>query len=81
MGDSSNDAIDRTEIPAVKVEVRVNGPAVVLGPVLFDDGSGSVELERLFLCRCGQSEKSPMCDGSHKSNGFQAAGCQPPQRS
>lgn len=81
MGDSSDQAIDTTAARAVNVEVRLNGPAVVTGPVVFDDGTGPVEVERLFLCRCGRSAKSPLCDGSHKSNGFQASGRQPPQRS
>lgn len=70
---------DQTE--TVEVEVRENGPVVIAGTVSFNDGSGPTELQRLFICRCGQSSKSPMCDGSHKSNGFTASGCQPPQRS
>lgn len=81
MGDSLSETTEMNPAATVDVEVRENGPLVVVGPVSFDDGSGAVEAKRLFLCRCGGSAKSPMCDGSHKSNGFQASGCEPPQRS
>lgn len=65
----------------VRVELRENGPIVITGAVNFDDGTDPVQSERLFLCRCGQSNKKPMCDGTHKRVGFVANGCQPPKRS
>ncbi len=27
----------------------------------------------IAICRCGQSQKKPFCDGAHKSCGFQAS--------
>jgi CDGSH-type Zn-finger protein len=80
MADQASETTEMNGFAVVDVEVRENGPVVVVGPVSFDDGSGAVEVKRLFLCRCGGSAKSPMCDGSHKSNGFHAGGCEPPER-
>jgi CDGSH-type Zn-finger protein len=80
MGDKLNEPTGSADSSKVNVEVRKNGPVVVDGSVLFNNGTGTVEAKRLFLCRCGHSQKSPLCDGSHKSNGFLADGVEPPQR-
>ena len=69
------------ELSQVRVELRENGPIVITGAFNFDDGTDPVQSERLFLCRCGQSNKKPMCDGTHKRIGFVADGCPPPKRS
>ncbi len=55
----------------VIVTVRDNGPNRIQGPVTVVDIEGNVvreipEGERLALCRCGQSETKPFCDGTHK---------------
>ncbi len=84
-GDTTTDTKGEGEFglgsTGVQVELRENGPIVISGSVRFDDGSGPVLSDRLFLCRCGESAKKPMCDGTHKRTGFVADGCQPPQRS
>ncbi|HEY6068518.1 MAG TPA: (4Fe-4S)-binding protein [Gaiellaceae bacterium] len=57
-----------------RAEVRVleNGPLLLRGHlrVLADDGTELAELERAALCRCGQSQNKPFCDGSHARVGF-----------
>jgi CDGSH-type Zn-finger protein len=63
------------------VNPRRDGPLVIEGPVTLIAADGTAEVaERLFLCRCGQSANKPHCDGTHKRNGFRAAGVEPPPR-
>jgi CDGSH-type Zn-finger protein len=66
----------------VSVEVRQNGPIVITGTVTVTLADGSVQetSERVFLCRCGGSSNKPYCDGTHKHNGFRAAGVVPPRK-
>lgn len=59
----------------VLIKVRDNGPYLVRGPVTLIDAEGNtyvVEGENFVLCRCGGSQSKPFCDGSHKTNGFEA---------
>ena len=51
----------------VRVEVRINGPYIVRGPIhLVDqDGNAFTHPEGVALCRCGSSDNKPFCDGSH----------------
>jgi len=57
-----------------RAEVRVleNGPLLLRGHlrVLGADGTQLAELERAALCRCGNSQNKPFCDGSHARVGF-----------
>ena len=50
------------------VGVEPNGPYRVRGgiPVVSEDGTPYEVRNRQTLCRCGQSENKPFCDGSHK---------------
>ncbi len=61
--------------PAVnQLRIRENGPYAIHAPLQLaaqDDGY------RATLCRCGQSNNKPWCDGSHVAAGFQASG-EPP---
>lgn len=70
----------------VTIKARENGPFLVSGPVTIIDHLGNkfdtTGKENVALCRCGASSKRPFCDGTHKSNGFQAcetALAHPPQ--
>jgi CDGSH-type Zn-finger protein/uncharacterized Fe-S cluster protein YjdI len=58
----------------VEVTPLPNGPLQVVGPVEVCAGSGHpvVRGDKLFLCRCGGSATKPLCDGTHRRNGFQA---------
>lgn len=56
-----------------------NGPLRLRGALEICCGSGRL-IERTaeaWLCRCGQSNNKPFCDGSHKKSGFQAEGESP----
>ncbi len=56
----------------VKITALENGPLEVDGScaVLASDGTIVKEGSKVFLCRCGHSANKPMCDGSHKREGF-----------
>ncbi|MDQ2866717.1 MAG: CDGSH iron-sulfur domain-containing protein [Candidatus Eremiobacteraeota bacterium] len=57
------------------IKVRESGPYLVKGPVTLVDVDGNqytVEGENVALCRCGGSATKPFCDGSHRTNGFNA---------
>jgi len=62
----------------VVIRCREDGPLVIQGPVKVVDHLGN-EFEipagkpAVALCRCGQSNNKPFCDGSHRRCGFQAA--------
>jgi CDGSH-type Zn-finger protein len=59
----------------VKVEIRSNGPYRVTGPIDLVDQQGKAysipEGQWVSLCRCGQSDNKPFCDGTHRDAGFQ----------
>lgn len=58
------------EKETVKITCVNNGPARVEGTftLVFPDGKEmKIEDGRLSICRCGMSEKMPLCDGAHKN--------------
>ncbi len=59
----------------VNITALENGPLEVDGlcAVRNSDGTVAKEGTKVFLCRCGHSTKKPMCDGSHKREGFIAS--------
>lgn len=52
------------------VRVRQNGPLAFHGELVI----GGEAAFRATLCRCGQSQRKPFCDGSHATAGFDATG-------
>lgn len=60
----------------VKVIVKDNGPIRIEGDFeLLNQNGDKYNLEErkaISLCRCGQSEKMPFCDGKHKSCDFKS---------
>jgi CDGSH-type Zn-finger protein len=63
-------------MPDVRIEVRVNGPNRISGPIEIVDQDGNAfpvpEGQWVAMCRCGHSGNKPFCDGSHMREGFQA---------
>ena len=59
---------------AVEVAPQLNGPLKVTGNLEVVSGTGRTinRATQMFLCRCGQSQNKPYCDGSHKTAGFVA---------
>jgi len=64
-----------------KLTVYADGPNVLVGAVEIRNGAGELikTVERVSLCRCGQSENKPFCDGSHKRVGFTDPGPTAPE--
>jgi CDGSH iron-sulfur domain-containing protein 3 len=59
------------------IKLRDNGPLVIQGPVTVIDAEGNqftlpADKPAVALCRCGQSQIKPFCDGSHKTCDFVA---------
>lgn len=54
------------------ITVRNNAMLIARGgfELLNADGSVAAVRQKAALCRCGQSENKPLCDGSHKGCGF-----------
>jgi len=62
-----------SEDKVVTVTVQDNGPYRIKGPVTILTPAGvpfTFEGDQVWLCRCGQSENKPFCDGTHKRVGF-----------
>lgn len=63
----------------VTVKLLDNGPYELRGTLTLLDGAGNplslaerrdTDAESIYLCRCGQSNTKPFCDGTHKRVGF-----------
>jgi CDGSH-type Zn-finger protein len=65
-----------SKMPDVSIRTRENGPLLVTGPITLVDPDGNqfniAGKETVALCRCGQSQNKPFCDGQHKACGFVA---------
>ncbi len=59
-----------------KVTLVADGPLYLQGNIDVFDSEGTLLLQdtRVALCRCGQSENKPFCDGAHTKAGFQDSG-------
>jgi CDGSH-type Zn-finger protein len=55
-----------------RITIEKNGPYRVSGHVTLRDPSGIEPpvAMRFTLCRCGQSQNKPFCDGTHRTVGF-----------
>ena len=61
---------------ATRITVRGNGPLLIEGDFEIVDATGKPYglggRTRVSLCRCGESEDKPFCDGHHKACEFNA---------
>lgn len=73
---ATSQASDSNDVPIVNtIRVRENGPLAVEAELtVFGEAQAS---PRATLCRCGNSQSKPFCDGSHTAAGFAASG-EPP---
>ncbi len=57
-----------------EITVSNNGPLRIKGSFTIQDGGGNTYdlagRDVIGLCRCGNSENKPFCDGSHNRAGF-----------
>jgi CDGSH-type Zn-finger protein len=52
-----------------------DGPLIIRGPFTLTDQDGTVveiSQDTIALCRCGQSQRKPFCDGTHNAINFRA---------
>jgi CDGSH-type Zn-finger protein len=58
------------------IQVMPNGPLRVTGDIQLCDATGAAfdlaGRTTIALCRCGQSQNRPFCDGSHNAVGFRS---------
>lgn len=61
---------------ATRITVRTNGSLLVEGDFEIVDADGRpfglAGRSKVSLCRCGQSNDKPFCDGAHKACAFAA---------
>lgn len=70
MRDETPESLSK-DTAATSVRVTPNGPFLLDGrlSIELEDG-GSAEYTSVALCRCGNSESKPFCDGRHAAGGF-----------
>ena len=63
----------------MKLNIVENGPIILdtQGEVTVSAGGASEQKAGpLFLCRCGQSQTKPFCDGTHRKVKFEGPGAE-----
>ena len=55
----------------VEINILKDGPILVKGKTTVSNDGKKLEVnEQYALCRCGQTNNKPMCDGSHTTCDF-----------
>ncbi len=51
------------------IQLKPRGPVTITGNfvVIMEDGTTHEKREKVSICRCGMSQKMPICDGAHKA--------------
>lgn len=57
----------------MKIVCLKDGPIYLEGKFSYEKDGVIIELDKVALCRCGQSNNKPFCDGNHKESKFQAS--------
>lgn len=72
---TSTDALEARDGP-LHIDPQLNGPLRIRGNLEIVSGTGRMValVTSAYLCRCGQSQNKPFCDGSHARVGFIADG-------
>ena len=69
-----NGISEEKNIQQEKVTIKVNkgGPYLIRGKikVIDKDGTETIKVGSVALCRCGGSKNKPFCDGTHKTRDF-----------
>lgn len=61
----------------MKITAIPNGPLMIetAGPWTWTGAERPAKSnDRVAFCRCGGSANKPFCDGTHRTNGFEAPG-------
>ena len=56
-----------------RIQILKDGPAIISGNFILRDPDRKkihLETEKAAICRCGASNKKPLCDGTHLTIGF-----------
>jgi len=63
-----------TEAGELVIKPLTDGPLLVTGNLTIYASSGRAAWkgEKIALCRCGESQNKPFCDGSHSAAGFKS---------
>lgn len=51
------------------IQLKPRGPVTITGSfeIILEDGTVLEKREKVSICRCGMSQKMPICDGAHKA--------------
>ncbi len=63
---------EEKEMPQTEIKVMPDGPIIVKGEytLIGEDGKELKKMKITSLCRCGQSNNMPYCDGMHRKVGW-----------
>jgi CDGSH-type Zn-finger protein len=56
----------------VSVKAMIDGPIVIKGNFTLNYGGNKTTINEslVSICRCGESDHQPFCDGQHRKTGF-----------